>query len=209
MRDLQAEYGADIADSLDYTRSIRANVIEVWDVYQTFVAHVIGNSLGLKYFSKDCDLRKRAPQGWSMKSDDCFLYFDTKLPKHVLSSWRDAASRPAFERPDIVLANSRTGQVLLLDAKFKLDSNANRATQSDLFEMQGYLNSYNVHSGGIIFPGPTPTANVIAAGRNALLELPIRASHFHESGGLEATHRYVREALMLIPGWAPEESFST
>jgi hypothetical protein len=198
MRELQAEYGADIADSLDYARSIRANVRDVWEVYQTFVAHVVGNAIGLEYSSPDKDLRKRSPQGWSMGSTEWRLYFDTKPPKAVLNSWRDATSRPADERPDILLVGSRPGQILVLDAKFKIDAVARRATQPDLFEMQGYLNSFAAKSGGIIFPGPAPAANVIAADGNALLELPIRASHFHQEGGAEAVHRYVRGALGLV-----------
>ncbi|MBE0548484.1 MAG: hypothetical protein IH627_12735 [Rubrivivax sp.] len=195
MRDMQAEYGADIADSMNYARSIRANVRDVWDVYQTFVAHVVGNALGLEYFSSDKDLRKRSPQGWSMGSADWRLYFDTKAPRNVLSSWRDATLRPADERPDILLVGSGPGQVIVLDAKFKIDAVARRATQPDLFEMQGYMNSFATKSGGIIFPGPAPAANVIAAEGNALLELPIRASHFQQEGGVEAVHRYVRGAL--------------
>lgn len=198
LRDLQAEYGADISDSTDYERSIRANVRDVWDVYQTFVAHVVGNALGLEYFSRDKDLRKRSPQGWSMKSEDWSLYFDTKPPRSVLGSWRDATSRPANERPDLVLIGPGSDQVLLLDAKFKIDGAANHATQADLFEMQGYLNSFGVKSGAIIFPGPSALTNVIAAGGNALLELPIRAIHFQQAGDAEAVHRYIRDALVRV-----------
>jgi hypothetical protein len=198
MRDLHAEYGADIADSTDYARSIRANVRDVWEVYQTFVAHVVGNALGLEYFSQDKDLRMRSPQGWSMASSSWRLYFDTKPPKGELSSWRDATGRPADERPDILLVGSDPGQVVVLDAKFKIDAVARRATQADLFEMQGYLNSFAAKSGGIIFPGPVLEPNVIAARGNVLLELPIRASHFQEPGATEAVHRHVREALGLF-----------
>lgn len=198
MRDLQAEYGADIADSMDYARSIRANVRDVWEIYQTFVGHVVGNALGLEYFSEDKDLRKRAPQGWSMKSEDWYLYFDSKPPQNVLGSWRDATSRPADERPDIVLVGSQPGQVLLLDAKFKIGNTASHAMQTDLFEMHGYLNSFGANSGGIIFPGPTSTGNTISAGGNSLLELPIRASLFQWSEGLEDVHRYVRDALRSV-----------
>ncbi|MDP2431996.1 MAG: hypothetical protein U1E29_03855 [Coriobacteriia bacterium] len=198
MRDLQAEYGADIADSTDYARSIRANVRDVWEIYQTFVAHVVGNALGLDYFSQDKDLRKRSPQGWSMKSERWRLFFDTKPPRGVMGSWRDATSRSADERPDVVLVGPNPGQVLLLDAKFKIDGVASHATQADLFEMQGYLNSFAAKCGGIIFPGPAAAANVIAAGGNALLELPIRASHFQQAGGTEAVHGYVRDALGLV-----------
>ncbi len=198
MRDLHAEYGADISDSTDYARSIRANVKDVWEIYQTFVAHVVGNALGLEYFSADQDLRKRSPHGWSMSSGDWRLFFDTKPPRAVLSSWRDATSRPANERPDILLVGSKPGQVVVLDAKFKLDAWTSRATQPDLFEMQGYLNSYSAKSGGIIFPGPTLAANLIAAAGNAVLEMPIRASHFEQVDGAETVHRYVRDAVGLV-----------
>lgn len=198
IRELHAEYGADIADNTDYARSIRANVKDAWEIYQTFVAHVVGNALGLEYFSQVKDLRVRSPQGWSMRGKGWYLFFDTKPPKTVLSSWRDATRRPANERPDILLVGPNPGQVVVMDAKFKVDSWATHATQPDLFEMQGYLNSYSARSGGIIFPGPTPAANMITAAGNALLELPIRANHFEQVGGAEAIHRYVREALDMI-----------
>jgi hypothetical protein len=198
LRDLQAEYGSNISDTTDYARSIRANVKDVWEVYQTFVAHVVGNALGLEYSSPDQDLRKRSPEGWSMRSADWRMFFDTRPPKHILASWRDAAGRPAAERPDILLVRVATGQVLVLDAKFKLGAQPTRATQPDLFEMQGYLNSFSAKSGGIIYPGASLASNLIAANGNALLELPIRASHFAGAGGVEAVHRNVCEALSLI-----------
>ncbi|MDQ0140965.1 hypothetical protein [Cupriavidus necator] len=198
LRELQAEYLAEISESVDYARSIRANVRDVWDIYQTFVAHVIGNALGLKYFADDGDLRKRSPHGWSMASGDWRMYFDTKPQKGELPSWRDATGRPADERPDIILIGRRPGEVVLLDAKFKIDSVSSRATQADLFEMQGYLNSFATKRGGILYPGPSPTASVIAAKGNALLELPIRASHFGGQDGTDAVHQYVREALQSV-----------
>lgn len=198
LRDLQAEYGSEISESVDYARSIRANVRDVWEIYQTFVAHVVGNALGLKYFAEDGDLRKRSPQGWSMASEDWRMYYDTKPQKGELASWRDTTNRPGDERPDIVLIGNRPGEVILLDAKFKLDSVTSRATQADLFEMQGYLNSFATKHGGILYPGPFPAASVIAAKGNALLELPIRAGHFENPKGTDAVHRYVREALQSV-----------
>lgn len=196
MRDLQAEYGSDISDNTDYARSIRANIRDAWEIYQTYVAHVVGNALGLSYASADKDLRKRSSEGWSMASADWQLYFDTKPPKAKLASWRDGTARPAVERPDIALISSSTGQVLLLDAKFKLDPALDtRATQADLFEMQGYLNSFNVRRGGIIYPGPAPHSKVHTAAGNVLLELPIRAEHFGVLGTAQAVHTYVNDAL--------------
>lgn len=199
IRVLHAEYGADIAESADYAKSIRANVKDVWQVYQTFVAHVIGNALGLGYSSPDKDLRKRSPQGWSMSSETWRLFFDTKPPKAVLSSWRDATARPADERPDILLVGQDPTQIIVLDAKFKVEATGmSRATQTDLFEMQGYMNSYAARCGGILFPGRTPVANLIAAKGNSLLELPIQAAHFSQMGGVEAVHSYIREALNMF-----------
>jgi hypothetical protein len=200
LRDLQAEYGSDISDSSDYARSIRANIKDVWEIYQTYVAHVVGNALGLTYSSRDKDLRKRSADGWSMASPSWQLYFDTKPPKAKLMSWRDSTARPADERPDIVLLRLDTGEALLLDAKFKLDAfSSQRATQADLFEMQGYLNSFGVKRGGIIFPGPSASANVLSAKGNSLLELPIRADHFASLGGTTAVHEYVRTAVSAGP----------
>ncbi|MDR5812072.1 hypothetical protein QCE62_00530 [Caballeronia sp. LZ033] len=200
LRDLQAEYGSGISDSMEYARSIRVNVRDVWEIYQTFVAHIIGNALGLSYSSEDRDLRKRSPQGWSMASDDWRMYFDTKPPKMELPSWRDATNRPADERPDIILIGKRAGEVILLDAKFKLDSMSSRAQQVDLFEMQGYLNSFATNHGGILYPGPKLAANIIAAKGNVLIELPIRAAHIEEPGGLDAAHQYIRDALQSVHG---------
>lgn len=41
-------------------------------------------------------------------------------------------------------------------------------------------------------------ANLISAEGNALLELPIRASHFADDGGAEVVHQYVRDALKSV-----------
>lgn len=195
LRDIQAEYVAEISGTENYADSVRVNVKDVWEIYQTFVAHVVGNSLGLTYYSADMDLRKRSPNGWSMASDDWYLYFDTVIPSEVLLSWRDDTKRPSNLRPDIVLVGIKSGEVVLLDAKFKTDSSRAKATQEDLFEMQGYLNGYSTNRGGILFPGKSASANVIAGNGNALLELPVRATYFAASGDSSSIHQYVRDAL--------------
>lgn len=195
LREIQAEYAAEIFNSDCYAKSVRANVRDVWEIYQTFVAHVVGNSLGLMYFSDDMDLRKRSSDGWSMASEHWHLYFDTAIPSRVLHSWRDGTRRPSNLRPDIVLVGITSGRVVLLDAKFKSDFANARATSEDLFEMQGYLNGYSTSRGGILFPGKNAGANIIAGNGNALVELPIRASYFANEGGSSAVHKYVRDAI--------------
>lgn len=195
MRELHIEYLSDVADTATYEQSMRLNIKDVWEIYQTFIAHVIGNAFGLTYSSSASDLRHRAPTGESMGSAEWSLFFDSKVPVALLPSWRDHTSRPAEERPDVVLL-SRTGHAhILLDAKFKQASRADRATQRDLFEMQGYMNSFALAHGGIVFPGQKPIAGYLHAGGNCLLELPLRAAHFDMLGTKDAVHDYVRTAI--------------
>lgn len=195
MRELHIEYLSDVADTATYEQSIRLNIKDVWEIYQTFIAHVIGNAFGLSYTSPASDLRHRAPSGESMRSTEWSLFFDAKVPVALLPSWRDHTSRPADERPDVVLL-SRTGHPhLLLDAKFKQGPHAGRATQRDLFEMQAYMNSFSLANGGIVYPGPKPEAGHLHAEGNCLLELPLRAAHFSMLGSKDAVHDYVRKAV--------------
>lgn len=42
--------------------------------------------------------------------------------------------------------------------------------------MQAYLNSYALGRGGIVFPGSQPVAKFVEAGKNRLVELPLRAA---------------------------------
>lgn len=195
LRALRVEYFSDIAPTDSYGKSIRANVKDIWEIYQTFVAHVVGNALGMAYCAENCDLRNRAPDGASMRSAEWILGFDAAPPGKVLSSWRERTARPGDERPDISIIGSTADRSLLLDAKFKQDKIASRATQADLFEMQGYMNSFAVARGGIIFPGQEPIANLLEARGNRLLELPVRAAFFAQLGSASAVHSYTRAAI--------------
>jgi hypothetical protein len=195
IRALRSEYLSDIGPSDRYEDSIRANVKDVWEIYQTFVTHVVGNALGLGYSSTSQDLRDRGVDGASMRSAEWILGFDTKPPGAVLVSWRNGTARPAEERPDISLISSTSERSILFDAKFRVAKNLKCATQPDLFEMQGYLNSFSIHRGGIIYPGSTPASTLIEAGNNRLVELPIRASFFTQLGGKDGVHEYVRNAI--------------
>lgn len=195
IRALKTEYFADMTDRAGYAQSFRANLKDVWEIYQTFVAHVIGHAMGLGYSTPAAELRARDAAGSSMRSGDWLMFFDAKLPANTLTSWRDHSGRPADERPDIALLSTKEQLSLVLDAKFKIDAVSSRATQRDLFEMQGYLNSYGTGRGGIIYPGDSMKANLIEARGNRILELPLRAAFFTDAGGVPAVHDYVRTAL--------------
>lgn len=197
LRTLRSEYLSDIGPSDDYRRSLRANIKDVAEIYQTFVTHVIGNAMGLTYCSSSFSLRDRDSTGASMRSTDWALGFDAKPPGTLLTSWRDRTIRAANERPDISLVGVSTEKSILLDAKFRVAKTPARATQEDLFEMQGYLNSFAIPRGGIVYPGSTPSATLIESDQNRLLELPIRASFFDELGGSVGMHDFVRKAIDL------------
>jgi hypothetical protein len=193
MRSLRVEYFSEIGPSNDYKRSIRANIKDISEIYQTFVAHVMGNALGLAYCSDQMDLRERRNDGASMSSGEWLLGFDAKPPRPLLS-WREDSARPAGERPDISLVSVDGQRAVLFDAKFRTTRNG-RAKQEDLFEMQGYLNSFSITQGGIIFPGAAPSPKFIEAQNHRLVELPVRASFFETLGGKEEMHSYIQGSV--------------
>lgn len=200
LRDLAFEYRADIGASTSFGDCIRANVKDAWDIYQTFIAHAYGNALGLNYLSPHRDLRVRDCDGASMANQRFRLYFDQKPPRTRMTSWRDDSRRPANERPDLVIIDLETRKVLLLDAKFKTDKGGTRVDSADLFEMQGYLNSFGISCGGIVFPGQVAESRIVEGRGYRLGELPLRAQLYKEMGGPDAVHEYLRTASTEL--WA-------
>lgn len=200
LRDLTSEYWAKFGEfSSDDT--IRANIKDIWEIYQTFIGHVYGNAFGLNYSSSTCDLRRRSVDGASMTSDTMRLYFDHKPPAKYVQSWRDLTQRPANERPDLVVVNTEAKQILLLDAKFKVGKSRRQSNSADLFEMQSYMNSFNVSSGGIVYPGEFPECSIIEGKGNRLGDMPLRADFYDKLGSAEAVHRYIRASSDRL--WCP------
>lgn len=90
VRELHSEFLQDI-DVADYsTDSVRANVRDVWEIYQSFAAHMIGRAFGLTYASRRGDLRERRGDGCSMYSEEYELFYDCRVP---------ARARIAYEAP--------------------------------------------------------------------------------------------------------------
>jgi len=197
-RALRVEYKSEIGPTRSYKDSIRANLKDIWEIYQTFAGHIIGNALGLEYVSADRNLRARDSSGASMRSPNLLLYFDVRPPKEMLASWRDLSGRPADERPDICLVDLATKRHLVIDAKYRTNRTGVRAKQEDLFEMHGYLNSFDVGRGAIVFPGNVADAAVLVGRGNQILELPLRASMIEMLGGIQGVLSYVRAAIQGI-----------
>jgi len=195
IRQLALEYFSEIGPVERSNDTIRANLKDVWEIYQTFVAHIIGNSLGLAYTSPRMDLRDRNNDGTSMRSASLALFFDQHPPKNLLRSWRDDSERPARERPDITLINLVSKKTLILDAKFRTDRDGIRAAGDDIFEIQAYLNSFGSTQGGVLYPGSEPKARWINSETYKIVELPIRGSLVSSLGGIGGVHEYVATAI--------------
>ena len=174
LRELESEYRLKFSHLADPFVRIRAGIRDVWEIYQAFVAHAVGRSLGLDYFSRRGDLRERDPAGASMLGNGMRLFYDAQAPAQYLPSWRSRTARPALERPDIVVIDEANRRALVLDVKFSVDSSG-RCRSTHLFEMQGYLNSYAIRSGGILFPGRPSTARNLSNGDFTIGEIPLTA----------------------------------
>lgn len=152
---------------------IRVNVRDAWEIYQAYVGHVVGSLLELEYTSKTGDLRDRDALKRSMHSERYDLYYDTKPPGDVLRSWRSTSARPADERPDILVHDRVQNRVAVVDVKFRADATG-RARQDDLFEMQGYMQSFGIRAGGIVYPSDRREPVSIEGDGYALSEIPLR-----------------------------------
>lgn len=209
VRELQAEFLQDIDVAVYSEDVVRANVRDAWEIYQAFSAHMIGRAFGLQYVSRKGDLRERSGEGFSMYSNEYELFYDCRLPAHVASSWRDITLRPAKERPDIVLRQRSNGAVAVLDAKFKVDSDGRSAKGEDLFEMQGYLNSFFLDAGGIVFPGDLSQPRFLKGRGITLAEIPLRASFFEKDlASVLFQLRSAVEQLLCVPKVEHEKHLS-
>jgi hypothetical protein len=86
LRKLSGEYCTEVAGTDREQETIRGNLKDVWEIYQTFVAHVVGKSLRLRYVDPTAQLRKRGPLGESMAQEGTSLYFDHTPPRGRVKS---------------------------------------------------------------------------------------------------------------------------
>jgi hypothetical protein len=196
LRHLFLEYQGQFSH-LNSSDNIRAGLRDVWEIYQSFVAYMVGCAFGLKPTSRDTSLRKRDHKGASMSGDGLLLFYDAQVPSQYLASWRSASERPAYERPDIVLIEEASRRAIVLDTKFSV-GNDGRCRSEHVFEMQGYLNSYGISQGGIIFPGDPHTGRVVSNGSYSIAEIPLRASTFTSSAETLADLRKKLESLWTV-----------
>lgn len=173
LRLFQSEYLMNIAPQDCGDDAARVNLKNISEIYQAFAGHIIGKAFGLEYVSRQFDLRERDSKNRSMFGGSVSMYYDVRPPGEFLPSWRDKTERPNLDRPDIVLVDHGSGSVVLLDVKFRVDAEGLRVLGADLQEMQGYMQSFGMSVGGILFPGKGEVRKISSMG-NTLVEFPFR-----------------------------------
>ena len=135
-------------------------------IYQAYCASVIAREFGMSQTNAVLGSRQAAFEG-----DDLALYFDTPPPPGVLCSWRAFSARPDQSRPDVLLHRPSTGEVAIVDAKYRVGSD--EATEDSRKEVSAYMALYGLHRIGIAFPGRGPTSSVEGKGKR-IVEIPLR-----------------------------------
>lgn len=136
-------------------------------IYQAFVATALGAALGLTPTSNV--LGQTSPAFTGPEYD---LYYDTPAASAVLRSWRFHSSRPDESRPDVLLQRRSTGEVLIMDAKYRQDGT--NATESSRKDVSAYMGLYGLDHVIIAYPAVVPAMPVAISGMGqTITELPV------------------------------------
>jgi len=109
----------------------------------------------------------------AFESREWALYYNVVPPPAVLRTWRSYSSFPDSYRPDVLLHHKRTGQVALIDAKYRQDGDA--PPESARKELLAYMAAYGINRAALAFPPRTtmPKPRAISAQGNSLIELAL------------------------------------
>lgn len=162
--DLAAQFGwaptQQVLSRFSYTQ--RADTI-----YQAFVATVLADALGL---AQTAPVLGQAPLAFT--GDDYEIYYDTHPDPSVLRSWRYGSAKPDASRPDVLLRRQSSGEVLVIDAKYRVDGT--QATEDSRKEVLAYMALYGLDTVVIAYPGQSPARCTAVTGRGkTILELPV------------------------------------
>ena len=136
-------------------------------IYQAFVATVLADALGL---TQTTQVLGQTPLAFA--GDDYEIYYDTHPDPSVLRSWRHGSSRPDASRPDVLLRRRSSGEVLVIDAKYRVAGT--QATEDSRKDVSAYMALYGLDTVVIAYPGQPPARCAVVTGRGkTILELPI------------------------------------
>ena len=136
-------------------------------IYQAFVATVLADALGL---AQTAPVLGQTPLAFA--GDDYDIYYDTHPDPSVLRSWRYGSTKPDASRPDVLLRRRSSGEVLVIDAKYRVDGT--QATEDSRKDISAYMALYGLDTVVIAFPGQSPARCTVVTGQGkTILELPI------------------------------------
>jgi hypothetical protein len=115
-------------------------------IYQRFCAQLLADHLDLLP-TDDLPGQGKGPHFVGTRFA---LYVDVKPPPSVIRDWRGDSDRKTKLRPDLVLHALSTGQVAVLDVKYRAEGM--RATGDSLSEVQLYMQAYSQKRVAVIFP---------------------------------------------------------
>jgi hypothetical protein len=165
----EASPGADVPE-LERQHTARAD-----EIFQAFACYVIAEAMGLEPVGRG--LRDRDASKVSFRGTGWELLYDVggEIP-----SWRAQTVQPDDYRPDIVLRRiDNHWRVVVLDAKYSIDSATGWPPNERLKEVQAYMHSFRVPKIGVLYPGRTADAirafpHDVAAEGLLIRGLPIR-----------------------------------
>lgn len=144
------------ADTRPLTRYSYVNKSD--QIYQAYTATRLAKCLGLH---QTTPVLGATPLAFSGPEFD--LYYDTTCPPAVLRSWRAVSARPDVSRPDLLLHRRSTGEVAVLDAKYRRATDGG-ASEDSRKEVTSYVGLYGLPAVSILYPGDVETLAVAGHG---------------------------------------------
>ena len=136
-------------------------------IYQAFVATVLADALGL---TQTASVLGQSPLAFAGAGYE--IYYDTHPDPSVLRSWRYGSAKPDASRPDVLLRRRSSGEVLVIDAKYRAEGTS--ATEDSRKEVLSYMALYGLDTVVIAYPGQPPARCAVVTGYGkTILELPI------------------------------------
>jgi hypothetical protein len=136
-------------------------------IYQAFVATALADALNL---AQTTPVLGQTPIAFT--GDDYEIYYDTHPDPAVLRSWRHESAKPDASRPDVLLRSRSSGEVLVIDAKYRVEGT--QATEDSRKEVSAYMALYGLDTVVIAYPGQPPARCTVVTGQGkTILELPI------------------------------------
>lgn len=145
-----------------YSYVARAN-----QIYQAYVASCSAAQLGL--VPAALILGSAQP---AFSDTDLELYYDCEPPMEVLRSWRLVSNLPDHSRPDLVLRMPSTGNVAVMDAKYRVGPDGG-ATEDSRRDVSSYLDLYGLKTITIVFPGKDSAYREVAGHDKVIYEIPL------------------------------------